>query len=394
MKKIAITFITALFFVLPGSFKVFSQDIEINNSQHSGTKEIRNTDTITAGSEQTTSLIHGLPEGLSISGYADAYISYDNDKSGTLRRFSSIAPFRDEFKLNLASIAIRYAGEKVRGNITAQYGDIPQINWPSDNRLIQEANIGVQAFKDLWVDAGYFLTHIGGEGIVPKNNYFTSLSLCTYAEPFFQSGVRVSYSSSEKFSGQIHLLNGYNVLTDNNYNKSIGLTLDYKPHKEIEFIYNNIIGNEIPAGNTGKTRIYNNLVVKYNSLNKLETILCADYCVQEKSKLNDTSASGNMFSMFAALRYRIIKTFAISLRAEYFQDKDGFMLGTFNNPVNGETLGLTASGGSIAFEYNPVDFSYFRIESRFLKSSEKVFVNNDGTSNTRIEVILSSGIQF
>lgn len=344
---------------------------------------------------QTSSgLIHGLPEGLTINGYADAYISWDNDESGSLRRFSSIAPYRDEFKLNLVSISARYADEKVRGNAVIHFGDIPLVNWPSDNRFIQEANVGVQPVKNLWIDAGYFLTHIGGEGIVPKNNYFTSLTLCTFAEPFFQSGVRFSYSPSEKFTGQLHILNGYNVFTDNNYNKSVGLTLDYKPGKKVEFIYNNIIGNEMPAGTPGKTRVYNNLVVKYIPSSKIEALLCADFCLQEKSKLNDTSASANMFSGFAAIRYKLHKNFSVSLRAEYFQDKDGFMLGTFSNPESGINEGLTASGGSIALEYNPVDFSYFRIESRILKPTNKIFINNDGTIDSRIEVILSSGIQF
>ena len=30
--------------------------------------------------------------------------------------------------------------------------------------------------KNSWLDAGYFITHIGGEGIIPKYNFFTSLS--------------------------------------------------------------------------------------------------------------------------------------------------------------------------------------------------------------------------
>jgi hypothetical protein len=77
-----------------------------------------------------TGIISGLPEGLSIGGYADFYISYDNDKSGTLRQVSAVAPYRDEFKLNLAQIYVKYTGEKVRGNVALHYGDIPIINWP------------------------------------------------------------------------------------------------------------------------------------------------------------------------------------------------------------------------------------------------------------------------
>ena len=62
----------------------------------------------------------------SISGYVDTYYSYDNDKDGnTLRQLSAIAPNRDEFRLNLAQVSLKYNDEKVRGAITVHYGDIP-----------------------------------------------------------------------------------------------------------------------------------------------------------------------------------------------------------------------------------------------------------------------------
>lgn len=201
-----------------------------------------------------TGIISGLPEGLSIGGYVDFYISYDNDKSGTLRQFSAIAPYRDEFKLNMAHVYTRYTGEKIRGNVVLHYGDIPRINWPQDQQIIQEANLGVQPVKNLWIDAGYFLTHIGSESIIPRYNYFSSLSLCTYYEPFFQSGIKASYNFSDRFNAVFHLVNGYNVFTDNNKNKSFGITLDVKTSKKVELVFNNLIGNEMPSDREGKTR--------------------------------------------------------------------------------------------------------------------------------------------
>ncbi len=101
-------------------------------------------------------------------------------------------------------------------------------------------------------------------------------ALATFYEPIYQSGVKVSYDFSDKVYGSLYLLNGYNVLADNNLNKSFGLQLGVKPVSNLEIIFNNITGNEQPQGSPGKTRFYNNLVVKYSPIKKLDFLLGAD----------------------------------------------------------------------------------------------------------------------
>lgn len=233
----------------------------------------------------------------SLSGYVDTYYSYDNDKNGnSLRQFSAIAPYREEFRLNIAQVSLKYKDEKVRGNITLQYGDIPAVNWPSSQQFIQEAYAGFTPMKNLWIDAGFFLTHMGAEGVLPKGNFLTTMSLPVYYEPFFQSGVRVSYDFSKKAYGTIHLLNGYNVFADNNKNKSAGITFGVKPNDKIEIIYNNILGNEINSGSPGKLRIYNNLILKLYPSKKLDIIVSGDAAFQENSKIDDSTAYASVFS--------------------------------------------------------------------------------------------------
>jgi putative OmpL-like beta-barrel porin-2 len=340
--------------------------------------------------ESSAGLIRGLPEGLTINGYADAYIAYDSDKGSSQRSFSSIAPYRDEFRLNMALISVKYANEKVRGTISFHFGDIAKLNWPADDRYVQEANAGFSPCKNTWIDAGYFLTHIGGEGVFPVYNYFQSLSLCTFYEPFFQSGIRISYTG-KKFYGALHILNGYNVLADNNKNKSAGLTLGYKPNDKIEITLNNIAGNEQPGGMPGKLRIYNNLVFKFFPAKKVDVIVCGDICYQEKSKISDSTSAAGMFSGFASVKYHISKKFSISARGEFIMDKDGIMTGVF--PESDLNLsGLSATGISGAIEYDHTENFYVRLETRYLNDNKhKIFYDN---SNSKTEVILSSGIQF
>lgn len=348
-----------------------------------------------AQEKEKNGLFAGLPEELTLSGYVDTYIAYDNDKGNSLRQFSAIAPYRDEFRINIAMLALRYSSKHIRSNIALQFGDIPNVNWPqSPNeylQFIQEANIGVSPYKNSWVDAGYFLTHIGAEGIIPRYNFFSTLSLCTYYQPVFQSGIKYSYTG-KKFYTSLMILNGYNVLVDNNVNKSFGLQAGYKPNDKIDFTLNNITGNEMPSGTEGKTRIYNELVIKLYPAKKFEVIICGDFCIQDKSKIDDSTSAGSMFSGFASLKYRASKNISVMLRGEYFDDKDAIFTPVYT--IEGESSrGIKASGITVGTEYNPTEKSYIRLEGRYLASDpqEKIFYDN---KNTRSEVILSGGIEF
>ncbi|NOS86300.1 MAG: porin [Ignavibacteria bacterium] len=348
-----------------------------------------------AQEKERKGLFAGFPEELTLSGYVDTYIAYDNDKGNPVRQFSAIAPYRDEFRINLAMIALRYSSKLIRSNVAIQFGDIPKLNWPQAPneylQYIQEANIGVSPGKNSWVDAGYFLTHIGGEGLIPKYNFFTSLTLCTYYEPFYQSGIKYSYTG-KKFYTSLMVLNGFNVLADNNKNKSFGLQIGYKPNDKADITFNNITGNEMPTGTAGKTRIYNNLVIKLFPSKKLDVILCGDFCMQEKSKIDDAEASGSMFSAFASMKYRASKNVSLMLRGEIFQDKDAIMSPAFL--LSDSTFsGLKAFGVTGGAEFNPTSNSYFRLEGRYLATDadEKIFYEQ---KNNRLEVILSGGIEF
>lgn len=335
-----------------------------------------------------------------VIGYADAYYAYDNDNSGSsLRQFSAVAPIRDQFRINLAQVTGTYSAEKVRGVVTLQFGDIPYYNWPqSPNQYlqyIQEANVGFQPIKNLWFDMGYFLTHIGAEGIIPINNNFSSLSLATYYEPFYQSGIRVNYTFSDKAYGSLYLLNGYNVFADNNKNLSGAMQVGFKPQKNIELIYNNIVGNEQPSGNKGKTRFFNNLVLKYSPFEKLDLLLGVDYAIQQDSKLSDSLSAADLYGGLFSVKYKFASKFSAMLRLETFGDKNGILSGTYMN-TDSVLTGLKAGGISIGIEHKPVDNGYLRIETRYLKTNEdlKIFNINKSSRDFRTEFILSSGITF
>jgi hypothetical protein len=147
----------------------------------------------------------------------------------------------------------------------------------------------------------------------------------------------------------------------------------------------------MPTGTEGKTRIYNNLVLKLWPSKKIDVILCADYCTQDRSNLTDQTSMGTMFSGFATIRYKIAKQFSAALRGEIFRDKDGIFTGAVTG--GDSPSGLKASGVSFALEFDPVENGYFRLESRYLMtdSGQKIFYES---KNSRVEAILSGGVEF
>jgi hypothetical protein len=168
--------------------------------------------------------------------------------------------------------------------------------------------------------------------------------------------------------------------------------LGYKPNDKVDVTFNNLTGNEMPTGVEGKTRIYNNLVLKFFPNKKLDIIVSGDFCLQDKSKIDDATAMGSMFSAFASMKYRASKNVSLMLRGEILQDKDAI----FSTPLlmsDSTFSGLKAFGVSAGMEYTPTANSYFRLEGRFLSADadQKIFFEN---KNTRAEVILSGGIEF
>ncbi|MEO5570285.1 MAG: outer membrane beta-barrel protein, partial [Bacteroidia bacterium] len=144
-----------------------------------------------------------------LSGYVDAYYAYYTDSVGTgnFQKFPSVSPRSEQFGLNAVCLTAQYDADKIRGVCTLHYGDIPASSWSGTFNNIMEAHAGVKIIDKLWIDAGFFRTHVGTEGLLPKENFASSVSIPTYYEPYFESGVRLNYLPTDRLSINLFLLN-------------------------------------------------------------------------------------------------------------------------------------------------------------------------------------------
>jgi hypothetical protein len=333
---------------------------------------------------------------LKISGYVDGYYAYYTDSlgPGEFQQFPTISPRSNAFGLNIAAATLAYDAEKVRGVVTLHYGDIPLSAWSVKFNNIMEAHAGVRLCKKLWFDAGFFRTHFGTEGLLPKENIASSISIPTFYEPYFESGVRFDYLASDKLTLDLYVLNGYNTFEENNDKKSFGLLATYKLGEKGNIGYSNYIGDDSPQGDTeSHLRVHNNVFFNYK-IKKLKMQLGVDYCMQQNS---DTTGekSASMFSALASFKYQCGKKLAPYIRGELINDDQGFMTGIITDKT-GEHTGIELFGITAGVEYLPTENSYIRLEGRELitDAEQEIFYSDGYTKNNRTEIMMNVGVSF
>ncbi len=347
-----------------------------SNLVFSGTRIVTKTDT-------------GDIHKIELSGYVSAYYAHYSDeteKNGFVQ-FPTMAPRNNQFGLNLAQIGMEYHDQNVRGNITLQYGDIPESNWPKPFTLIQEAHVGVKLIKNLWFDAGFFKSHIGLESIQPRENITSSMSVIDYYEPYYFSGAKLTYQVNAKLSLQLNAFNGYNTYVETNKNKALGFSALYDVNNNISFTYN-LLSCDETADNikTKHQRFYHNLYGTFK-LGKISLGIEANYGTQKNTLLSDTNKTASMNSALIILKYQLFKKIGVYGRAEYFADKNRIL-------TNGMNLGNNIYGGTFGIEYKPYKNVSFSSEYRVLQCDAFIFKEKNYVTNQRSELILCLDVWF
>jgi len=114
-----------------------------------------------------------------------------------------------------SATAVQYAGEP----IVPPAGSVP-LSDPDLWQHLQQAWAGLTLPGDLVVDGGLFLSPIGPESLIVKNDWNWSRSNLFFALPFYHAGVRVTRPIADGWSVQGWLTNGWNDAVDRNDWKS------------------------------------------------------------------------------------------------------------------------------------------------------------------------------
>ena len=90
------------------------------------------------------------------------------------------------------------------------------ISGPAASRFLQEAFAGYRVSPSLWVDAGIMLAPFGAENWISRDNWTYTRSWMGEFSPYYQAGIRASYEITDHLLVQLHVLNGWQLIGDNN----------------------------------------------------------------------------------------------------------------------------------------------------------------------------------
>jgi len=96
-------------------------------------------------------------------------------------------------------------------------------------RQVMQASVQWQTDlgRGLLLEAGVYPSHIGLETLATRDNWNYTHSWLGELSPYYQAGLKLAYPFTEHWSAQLQLLNGWQLIADNNSGKSVGAQLAY-----------------------------------------------------------------------------------------------------------------------------------------------------------------------
>jgi hypothetical protein len=329
-----------------------------------------------------------------VGGFVDAYFAYDFSRPPTTdRSYTTQAARHSEANVNLAFIDATLTGARVRGRLAIQYGTSVQANYagepargaisgPAVSRFLQEAFAGVHATRTLWIDGGIMLAPFGAESWISRDNWTYTRSLIADNSPYYEAGVRATWQAAAKVEAQLHVLNGWQNISETNEDKALAIRLQWTPAPRLVFAYDNFVGNEMPDSLTSRLRVFQEIIARADLNDRTSAAIAFDWGSQRR-----TTTGSDRWHGFAALaRYRLHPDISLGARVEGYSDAQQVIVKTGRPP------GMRATGASINVDAQLDPRLVWRTELRLLRDRNRIFPSRtepSGVTNATALAVVS-----
>jgi hypothetical protein len=272
--------------------------------------------------------------GLSMTGYIDAAYTHANRDIQTGGTGFSPRVF-DSYN---NSFVLHQVGLQIAKQPKSGFGGLVNVTAGKDAGVIHSAPANEQTWDltqgylqyatgALTVIGGKFTTLHGMEVIWSPSNANYSRSILFGAEPFTHTGVRATYAVTDSLSLIGGINNGWDQLVDANKGKTLELGVTATPIKPLSLTASYYGGQEMsPVTGTNGRRDSFDFVGTWNLMTALSVGL--EYLrVSQEDAVPDGSGgtkSGTYSGIAGYLSWTFMPKMKLSLRAEAFDDKDGF----------------------------------------------------------------------
>ena len=310
---------------------------------------------------------------LTISGSMDAYYKYDFAKTKA-NSFTSFTQTHNSFSLGMASVKLEHKGGKVGAVADLGFGPRAKDFSYTDNGI-------TQAIKQLYVSyspadwikftLGTWGTHVGYELLDPQLNRNYSMSYMFTNGPFSHTGLKAEITKG-KHGAMLGVANAtdYRIPPDGQLNKKFLIAqYTYTPSDKIKFYLNYVHGQNPDT----------------SKVNQFDAVITAKISDKFNVGYNGTISSIRFWngskniesqSWWGSALYLNVDPqpwFGLTLRSEYFSDKDNLKITINPNGCNIFATTLSANFKSGGFTFIP--------EFRLDNSNKETFIDKNGLRN-------------
>ena len=331
---------------------------------------------------ETTAVGH-----VAVGGYVDTYFAYNFSATNSQSIPYYVSSARNnQFQINLAYVEVRYRAKGLRAHFAPGVGTYMNDNYktePGTLKNIVAANVGVllSAKRKIWVDMGVFTSHYTNESAISKDHLMYTRSFAPEYVPYYLTGAKLSIPLAEKVNSYFFLLNGWQLIEDNNKGKSIGTQIEYQPDPSMLFNWNTYLGDERSRIHPNyRMRFFTDVFWIYQPTKRFSATSCIYHGWQNIS-------DGSVRKWWQANiigRYSVTDNWSLSGRFEYFSDPDLALIA----PVTSANSFSTFSTGLCA-NYKVYNNALLRFEMKQLFSGGDIFLksNNQETKSNLLGVV-------
>ena len=328
---------------------------------------------------------------LAVNAFVSTAYEYNSNRPTTGTSSYRVFDYNDNsFNLDVAEVVVQIAASKPNDagfRVDFATGNsIPQISKTQDQTATQFdlqqafASYIAPIGSGLRFDVGKYVTHLGYEVIEGYDGYDDNYSrsiLFGYAIPFTHTGVKASYALSSKVAAMVEVVNGWDLLRDNNHSKSVGAQLTLTPASPLTVFLNYVGGPELANDNHTKRNVFD-VVSILKATSWLTLGINGDYGIEDgTSRVNPGSDA--IWKGIAG--YAVIaptEKFSVALRGETFHDDGGARLGVDTRAVLSE--------GTLTPTFRFTNHVLVRGEVRYDKANQSILARRGTLSDKQTTV--------